>query len=163
DFNYRVLPFDEILDELQLGRAQAGLLIHEGQLTYASLGLQKSVDLGEWWLLETGLPLPLGVNVARRDLGEERLHDLSEVLRASTSSLRDGLVAIYIRPSRVSRSHPLRSAHARGTLRRGALARPSRRPRCSGHRRRGRARPRRSDGDRGRLLWLRQPGRRGQS
>ncbi len=51
------------------GRAEAGLLIHEGQLTYEQHGLQKIVDLGEWWLLETGLPLPLGVNVARRDLG----------------------------------------------------------------------------------------------
>ena len=88
DFRYRVLPFDEILDEVHSGRADAGLLIHEGQLTYASFGLQKSVDLGEWWLLETGLPLPLGVNVARRDLGAERLHDLSDVLRAS---IRAGL------------------------------------------------------------------------
>src|SRR5205807_7874101 len=88
DFHYRVLPFDRILDEVIAGRADAGLLIHEGQLTYASLGLEKSVDLGEWWLLETGLPLPLGVNVARRDLGAERLHDLSEVLR---ESIRAGL------------------------------------------------------------------------
>ena len=83
-----MLPFDEILGEVTSGRAAAGLLIHEGQLTYTSLGLQKSVDLGEWWLLEAGLPLPLGVNVARRDLGEARLHDLSEVLRAS---IRAGL------------------------------------------------------------------------
>ena len=65
------------------GRADAGLLIHEGQLTYADEGLQKVVDLGEWWLLETGLPLPLGVNVARRDLGTDLLRDLSEVLRES--------------------------------------------------------------------------------
>jgi 1,4-dihydroxy-6-naphthoate synthase len=83
DFEYRVAPFDEILDEVKEGRTKAGLLIHEGQLTYAANGLQKSVDLGEWWLLETGLPLPLGVNVARRDLGPERLRDLSEVLRES--------------------------------------------------------------------------------
>jgi 5,8-dihydroxy-2-naphthoate synthase len=88
DFRYRVLPFDEILDEVLEGRADAGLLIHEGQLTYSALGLEKSVDLGEWWLAETGLPLPLGINVARRDLGEERLHDLSEVLR---ESIRAGL------------------------------------------------------------------------
>jgi 1,4-dihydroxy-6-naphthoate synthase len=88
DFRHRVLPFDQILDEVRDGRAEAGLLIHEGQLTYASLGLEKSVDLGEWWLLETGLPLPLGINVARRDLGEETLHDLSEVLR---ESIRAGL------------------------------------------------------------------------
>jgi 1,4-dihydroxy-6-naphthoate synthase len=88
EFKYRALPFDQILDEVRSGRADAGLLIHEGQLTYASLGLEKSVDLGEWWLLETGLPLPLGINVARRDLGDEVLHDLSEVLR---ESIRAGL------------------------------------------------------------------------
>jgi len=87
-FRYRSLPFDEILDEVRSGRAEAGLLIHEGQLTYASLGLEKSVDLGEWWLLETGLPLPLGINVARRDLGGDTLHELSEVLR---ESIRAGL------------------------------------------------------------------------
>jgi 1,4-dihydroxy-6-naphthoate synthase len=83
DFRYREVPFDQILDEVREGRSAAGLLIHEGQLTYAAEGLEKCVDLGEWWLLETGLPLPLGVNVARRDVGEERLHDLSEVLRES--------------------------------------------------------------------------------
>ena len=83
DFRYREMPFDQILDEIKSGRADAGLLIHEGQLTYESEGLQKAVDLGEWWLLETGLPLPLGINVARRDLGPELLHDLSEVLRDS--------------------------------------------------------------------------------
>jgi 1,4-dihydroxy-6-naphthoate synthase len=86
EFPYRVVPFDEILDEVKSGAAEAGLLIHEGQLTYEAEGLQKVVDLGEWWLLETGLPLPLGANVARRDLGEERLHDLSEVLAESISA-----------------------------------------------------------------------------
>jgi len=86
EFAYRVVPFDEILDEVKSGAVDAGLLIHEGQLTYASEGLQKVVDLGEWWLLETGLPLPLGANVARRDLGPERLHDLSEVLAESISA-----------------------------------------------------------------------------
>jgi 1,4-dihydroxy-6-naphthoate synthase len=83
DFNFREVPFDQILDEVKSGRAEAGLLIHEGQLTYAAEGLQKIVDLGEWWLLETGLPLPLGINVARRDLGPEVLHELSEVLKES--------------------------------------------------------------------------------
>jgi 1,4-dihydroxy-6-naphthoate synthase len=83
DFDYREVPFDGILDEVKSGRAEAGLLIHEGQLTYAEEGLEKVVDLGEWWLLETGLPLPLGVNAARRDLGEEALRDLSDVLRES--------------------------------------------------------------------------------
>jgi 1,4-dihydroxy-6-naphthoate synthase len=74
----RELPFDKILDEVRSGRAEAGLLIHEGQLTYADAGLRKVLDLGEWWQAETGLPLPLGVNVARRDL--ERLDDVSDVL-----------------------------------------------------------------------------------
>jgi 1,4-dihydroxy-6-naphthoate synthase len=83
DFRFREVPFDEILDEVKSGRADAGLLIHEGQLTYQAEGLEKVVDLGEWWLLETGLPLPLGINVARRNLGPEVLHDLSEVLRDS--------------------------------------------------------------------------------
>jgi 1,4-dihydroxy-6-naphthoate synthase len=83
DFRFREVPFDQILDEVKSGRAEAGLLIHEGQLTYEAEGLEKVVDLGEWWLLETGLPLPLGINVARRDLGPELLHDLSEVLRES--------------------------------------------------------------------------------
>jgi 1,4-dihydroxy-6-naphthoate synthase len=88
DFNFREVPFDQILDEVKSGRAEAGLLIHEGQLTYAAEGLQKVVDLGEWWLLETGLPLPLGINVARRDLGPEVLHELSEVLRESIEAGR---------------------------------------------------------------------------
>jgi 1,4-dihydroxy-6-naphthoate synthase len=88
DFAYRVVPFDEILEEVKAGDADAGLLIHEGQLTYEAEGLKKIVDLGEWWLLETGLPLPLGANVARRDLGPERLHVLSEVL---AESIRAGL------------------------------------------------------------------------
>src|SRR6202011_5451767 len=85
-FGCRALPFDQILDEVRSGRAEAGLIIHEGQLTFEAEGLEKSVDLGEWWLLETGLPLPLGVNVARRDLGTEKLHELSAVLRESIVS-----------------------------------------------------------------------------
>ncbi len=80
DFRHRELPFEEIPDEVASGRAAAGLLIHEGQLTFESYGLTKVLDLGEWWLLETGLPLPLGVNAARRDLGKEVLHDVCEVL-----------------------------------------------------------------------------------
>jgi 1,4-dihydroxy-6-naphthoate synthase len=83
EFECRPLPFEQIIDEVKSGRAEAGLLIHEGQLTYATNGLAKSVDLGEWWLLETGLPLPLGVNVARRDLDAQTLARLSDVLRAS--------------------------------------------------------------------------------
>jgi 5,8-dihydroxy-2-naphthoate synthase len=86
DFDYRVVPFDEILGEVRDGRAEAGLLIHEGQLTYEAEGLRKVVDLGEWWLLETGLPLPLGANVARRDLGGGRLRELSAVLAESIAA-----------------------------------------------------------------------------
>jgi 1,4-dihydroxy-6-naphthoate synthase len=88
DFEYREAPFDRILDQVREGQADAGLLIHEGQLTYDGLGLHKLVDLGEWWLLETGLPLPLGVNAARRDLGDEALRELSSVLE---ESIRAGL------------------------------------------------------------------------
>jgi 1,4-dihydroxy-6-naphthoate synthase len=87
EFPHRTLPLEEILAEVREGRAEAGLVIHEGDLT-PDEGLEKSVDLGEWWLLETGLPLPLGVNVARRDLGPEALYDVSATLRAS---LRAGL------------------------------------------------------------------------
>ena len=83
DYAFREVPFDEIIDAVASGRAAAGLLIHEGQLTYGAHGLHRVVDLGEWWLLETGLPLPLGINVARRDLGPEVLHELSEVLAES--------------------------------------------------------------------------------
>jgi len=66
-----VMPFDEILPAVEKGEAPAGLLIHEGQLTYREHGLKKVLDLGEWWKEKTGLPLPLGVNAVRRDLGEE--------------------------------------------------------------------------------------------
>ncbi len=86
DFPHVVLPFDEILPAVTRGEVAAGLLIHEGQLTYHDTGLVKCVDLGEWWLLETGLPLPLGVNVARRDV--ERLPALSAVL---AEAIRCGL------------------------------------------------------------------------
>src|SRR5258708_14521243 len=78
DVRVRELPFDRIVDEVTSGRADAGLLIHEGQLTYAEAGLRKLLDLGAWWQEETGLPLPLGVTVARRDL--DRLSDISAVL-----------------------------------------------------------------------------------
>src|SRR6185436_1025378 len=86
DLRVRELPFDEILDEVVSGRAEAGLLIHEGQLTYARAGLHKVLDVGEWWQGETGLPLPLGINVARRDL--DRLDDVSVVL---SEAIREGL------------------------------------------------------------------------
>jgi 1,4-dihydroxy-6-naphthoate synthase len=86
DVAHRAMPFDAILSEVASGRARAGLLIHEGQLTYRDDGLEKCLDLGEWWLLETGLPLPLGVNTARRDLGERALRDVSAILRKSITA-----------------------------------------------------------------------------
>jgi 1,4-dihydroxy-6-naphthoate synthase len=88
EFRWREVPFDEIMDDVISGKAEAGLLIHEGQLTYGAAGLHKIVDLGEWWLEETGLPLPLGANVARRDLGPDTLSELSDVL---ADSIRAGL------------------------------------------------------------------------
>ncbi len=78
-----VVAFDRIIQVVQEEQAHAGLLIHEGQITYAALGLVKVLDLGERWTKETGLPLPLGINVTRRDLGEALAAQLSEALRAS--------------------------------------------------------------------------------
>jgi 1,4-dihydroxy-6-naphthoate synthase len=77
----RVVPFDQILDEVQSGRADVGLIIHEGQLTYGGQGLHKVVDLGVWWKDETGLPLPLGGNAVRRDLGAEMMARLTKLVR----------------------------------------------------------------------------------
>jgi 1,4-dihydroxy-6-naphthoate synthase len=79
DVRTRDLRFDEVLDEVVSGRAEAGLLIHEGQLTFAEHGLHKLLDLGVWWGDETGLPLPLGLVAARRDV--DRLADVSAVVR----------------------------------------------------------------------------------
>ena len=80
EFNYVVVPFDQIFETVRSGRAQAGLIIHEGQLTYAQSGFGKLVDLGEWWKDRTGLPLPLGGNVLRRDIPPEIRSDLSAIL-----------------------------------------------------------------------------------
>jgi 1,4-dihydroxy-6-naphthoate synthase len=84
DVKHVVMPFDEILEAVRDGKVEAGLLIHEGQLTYASEGLRKLVDFGEWWAGRTGgLPLPLGGNVIRRDLGPELMSRLSRLLHDS--------------------------------------------------------------------------------
>jgi 1,4-dihydroxy-6-naphthoate synthase len=81
---YVVVPFDQIQEKVHAGEVAAGLLIHEGQLTYADEGLRKIVDLGEWWADRTGgLPLPLGGNVIRRDLGAAAISTLSRLLRDS--------------------------------------------------------------------------------
>jgi 1,4-dihydroxy-6-naphthoate synthase len=79
----RVVPFDRILGQVRDGEADAGLLIHEGQLTYAGEGLHKILDLGAWWKEETGLPLPLGGNAVRKDLGPEVIGRVSRLLQAS--------------------------------------------------------------------------------
>jgi len=84
DFTSEVMPFDEIQQAVADGRLDAGLLIHEGQLTYAAEGLRKVVDLGEWWFEKTGgLPLPLGGNIIRRDLGPELMQKVSKMLHDS--------------------------------------------------------------------------------
>jgi 1,4-dihydroxy-6-naphthoate synthase len=77
----RVVPFDHILDEVRDGRAEVGLVIHEGQLTYGGEGLVKVLDLGAWWKGETGLPLPLGGNAVRRDLGPGMMARLTRLVR----------------------------------------------------------------------------------
>ncbi len=82
-FDYVVVPFDKIFDAVKSGRANAGLIIHEGQLTYAQSGFEKIVDLGEWWKQQTGLPLPLGGNVIRKDVPAPVRHELSEIIRES--------------------------------------------------------------------------------
>jgi len=84
DFQHVVVPFDQIEQFVAAGKADAGLLIHEGQLTYSDNGLRKIVDLGEWWAEKTGgLPLPLGGNIIRRDLGPEMIRKVSKLLHDS--------------------------------------------------------------------------------
>jgi 1,4-dihydroxy-6-naphthoate synthase len=82
-FTPRVVMFDRIPEAVVAGEVDAGLLIHEGQLTYASQGLALVVDLGKWWMAQTGLPLPLGGNVVRRDLGARVCHEITEIMKSS--------------------------------------------------------------------------------
>jgi 1,4-dihydroxy-6-naphthoate synthase len=83
EFKFMVVPFDKIFDAVESGHADAGLIIHEGQLTYARSGFDKIIDLGEWWKRKTGLPLPLGGNVVRKDIPPPVRRDLSEIIRES--------------------------------------------------------------------------------
>lgn len=84
NLNVVVMPFDEILEAVRDGKVEAGLIIHEGQLTYAQEGLHKVVDLGQWWHEQTGgLPLPLGGNIVRKDLGEELMKQSTRMLQDS--------------------------------------------------------------------------------
>jgi 1,4-dihydroxy-6-naphthoate synthase len=87
-FEHGVVPFDQIIAEVAAGRYDAGLIIHEGQLTFQNQGLHLVVDLGVWWQEKTGLPLPLGGNVVRRDLGPEVMQQISRLLK---ESIRYGL------------------------------------------------------------------------
>src|SRR5204863_8763179 len=83
EFKHVVVPFDQIFEAVKSSRADAGLIIHEGQLTYAKAGFEKVVDLGEWWKRKTGLPLPLGGNVVRKDVPPPAQRDVSEIIRES--------------------------------------------------------------------------------
>lgn len=85
EFRYEVVAFDKIIDAVQSGACDAGLLIHEGQLFYESRGLHKVLDLGEWWYQRHALPLPMGGNAIRRDLGPGRIREVSQLLRESIS------------------------------------------------------------------------------
>jgi 1,4-dihydroxy-6-naphthoate synthase len=87
-FAYELMPFDEILGAVAAGRFDAGLIIHEGQLTFQNQGLHLVIDLGVWWQDRTGLPLPLGGNAVRRDLGTETIRHISRLLK---ESIRYGL------------------------------------------------------------------------
>jgi 1,4-dihydroxy-6-naphthoate synthase len=86
EFNYIVVPFDEIFDAVHTGKADVGLIIHEGQLTFQNEGFVQVLDLGEWWKrTHNGLPLPLGGNVVRKDMPKEVRHEISDILRESIS------------------------------------------------------------------------------
>lgn len=81
--NVKVMPFHEIMGAVKEGKADAGLIIHEGRFTYSSYGLKKIIDLGEWWEKETGLPIPLGCIIAKRRLGRELIEKLERLIRES--------------------------------------------------------------------------------
>ncbi|MER3413390.1 MAG: ABC transporter substrate-binding protein [Armatimonadota bacterium] len=83
DPNYEVVPFDQIMERVKTGRYDAGLVIHEGQITWEKEGLVKVMDFGERWKADTGLPLPLGVNVVRKDLGGDVIAELNRVMHES--------------------------------------------------------------------------------
>ncbi|HIJ82170.1 MAG TPA: 1,4-dihydroxy-6-naphthoate synthase, partial [Desulfuromonadales bacterium] len=97
--NFLVMPFNEIMDAVSTGQADAGLIIHESRFTYQGFGLHKVVDLGEWWETETGLPIPLGGIVARRSLGAPTISTIERALRCGVEYARANpeLAAHYIR------------------------------------------------------------------
>lgn len=111
--NFLVMPFNEIMDAVLRGDADAGLIIHESRFTYQGYGLHKLVDLGEWWEAETGLPIPLGGIVARRALGEENIKAIERALRDGVAYSRQhpALAAHYIREHAQEISEEVCSAH----------------------------------------------------
>ena len=148
EFRHVVVPFDQIIDAVEAGEYQgqkieAGLIIHEGQLTYGDRNLKLVVDLGRWWMDQTGLPLPLGGNAIRKDLGPETIRDVNRLLH---ESIRYGLahreealeLCHALRPRLESRSGGPVCRHVRERL--DARLRPSRPP---GRRRAVGPRPRR--------------------
>lgn len=107
---HRVVPFDRIMDEVKGGASPCGLLIHEGQLTYAEEGFHLVEDLGVWWKRETGLPLPLGCNVIRKDLGEDVVREVSRLLSASIAYALDHRAEALDHAMRYARDLPREKA-----------------------------------------------------
>ncbi|MDX2032975.1 MAG: MqnA/MqnD/SBP family protein [Blastocatellia bacterium] len=110
EFEYGVEPFDEIIDVVAGGKYDAGLLIHEGQLTFHEQGLDKIVDLGAWWKQETGLPLPMGGNVIKRDLGAELQREVSKWLHRSIQFSMDNREAALNYAMQFARDMPVETA-----------------------------------------------------
>lgn len=113
--NFLVMPFNEIMDAVLNGYADAGLIIHESRFTYQGYGLRKLVDLGEWWETETGLPIPLGGIVARRSLGCETIAAVERALRDGVAHARANpeIAAQYIREHAQEMSREVCEAHIR--------------------------------------------------
>lgn len=135
NFRFEVVAFDKIMDAVVDGDVDAGLLIHEGQLTFGDKGLHKIVDLGKWWHADTGLPVPLGVNAVRKDLGKQLMRKISHLLtesiqyalshraeavayaqefgRGMNTALTDRFVGMYVNPLTLDMGRPGREAIAR--------------------------------------------------
>lgn len=111
--NFLVMPFNEIMDAVVSGQADAGLIIHESRFTYHGFGLRKLVDLGEWWETETGLPIPLGGIVAKRSLGPETISTIEKALRNGVELARTNpaMAAGYIREHSQEMSEEVCAAH----------------------------------------------------